>query len=68
MFCMVVLLSFAEGTIPSTRPVRSLSGDVRTGDKGDRKPPRARGGAGSPGTGQHGPGRSWGCGQETEQA
>lgn len=58
MFCMVFLLCLVQGTIPSTRPGRSLSGDVRTGDEGDRKPPRARGGAGSPGTGQHGPDRS----------
>ena len=34
MFCMVVLLDFAEGTIPSTRPGRSLSGDVRTAGHG----------------------------------
>lgn len=35
--------------------------------RSDRKPLRAPGGAGGPGTGQHGPGRSWGCGQEAER-
>lgn len=58
---------FAEGTIPSTRPVRSLSGDAaRLGHGSAGWKPRGSGvGAGSLGTGQHGPAGVGGCGQET---
>ena len=49
------LLFPVSGTVPSTRPGESLSGEACTVALGRRKPPKGRGGAGRTQRGQHGP-------------